>query len=211
MQLLPKPEKNRHPSQSDKFSLDNLNLPALAAPPAIDMTQEATAFRGSSIDAIERVVILVDGSNLFYAASALGVEIDYTKLLQCLTQNRQLVRAYFYTAFDRNNEKQQGFLRWMRRNGYRVVAKDLVQLPDGSRKANVEVEIAIDMLSLAEHCDTVILISGDGDLAYAVNATAYKGVRIEVVSLFSMTHDDLINVADRYIDLATLQPAIQKS
>jgi uncharacterized LabA/DUF88 family protein len=211
MQLLPKPEKNHPPSQSGKFPLNNLNLPSFGPAPAIDMTQESIAFRASSIDSTERVVILVDGSNLFYAASALGVEIDYTKLLHCLTQNRQLVRAYFYTAFDRNNEKQQGFLRWMRRNGYRVVAKDLVQLPDGSRKANVEVEIAIDMLNLAEHCDTVILISGDGDLAYAVNAAADKGVRIEVVSLFSMTHDDLINVADRYIDLATLQPAIQKS
>ena len=66
------------------------------------------------------------------------------------------------------------------------------------------------MLALAPHCDTVILLSGDGDLAYAVNAVAYTGVRVEVFSLFSMTNDDLINVADRYVDLASIKQEIQK-
>ena len=83
-----------------------------------------------------RVAIFIDGSNLFYAALQLGIEIDYTKLLHSLTGGSRLLRAFFYTGVDRSNEKQQGFLLWMRRNGYRVIAKDLVQLPDGSKKAN---------------------------------------------------------------------------
>lgn len=111
---------------------------------------------------------------------------------------------------DRTNEKQQGFLLWMRRNGYRVITKDLIQLPDGSKKANLDVEIAVDMLTLADHVDTAILVSGDGDLAYAVNAIAYRGVRVSVVSLRSMTSDHLINVADHYIDLDTIKQNIQK-
>ncbi|MBW4520519.1 MAG: NYN domain-containing protein [Scytolyngbya sp. HA4215-MV1] len=158
-----------------------------------------------------RVVILIDGSNLFYAASNLGLEIDYLKLLRCLIKNRRLVRAYFYTGADRTNEKQQGFLHWMRRNGYRVVAKDLIQFPDGSRKANVGVEIAVDMMKLASYCDEIVLLSGDGNLAYAVNAIAYRGVQIEVVSLRSMTSDSLINVADRYIDLAMIKADVQRT
>ncbi len=81
-----------------------------------------------------RVAIFIDGSNLFYAALQLGIEIDYTKLLLCLTDGSRLLRAFFYTGVDRTNEKQQGFLLWMRRNGYRVISKELVQLPDGSKK-----------------------------------------------------------------------------
>ncbi|UIE40181.1 LabA-like NYN domain-containing protein [Leptodesmis sichuanensis] len=157
-----------------------------------------------------RVAIFVDGSNLFYAAMQLGIEIDYTKLLCYLTQGSQLLRAFFYTGIDRVNDKQQGFLLWMRRNGYRVVTKDLVQLPDGSKKANLDVEIAVDMMTLADHYDTAVLVSGDGDLAYAVNAVSYRGARIEVVSLRSMTSDSLINVADQYTDVADLKPYIQK-
>jgi uncharacterized LabA/DUF88 family protein len=99
----------------------------------------------------------------------------------------------------------------MRRNGYRVIAKDLVQLPDGSKKANLDVEIAVDMMALVASYDTAVLVSGDGDLAYAVDAVSYRGARVEVVSLRSMTSDSLINVADRYIDLDQIKGDIQKS
>ncbi|MBF2056157.1 MAG: NYN domain-containing protein [Cyanobacterium sp. T60_A2020_053] len=158
-----------------------------------------------------RVAIFIDGSNLFYAALQLGVEIDYTKLLYRLTAGAKLLRAFFYTGVDRTNEKQQGFLLWMRRNGYRVIAKDLVQLPDGSKKANLDVEIAVDLMALVGSYDTAVLVSGDGDLAYAVDAVSYRGARIEVVSLRSMTSDSLINVADRYIDLDQIREDIQKN
>jgi uncharacterized LabA/DUF88 family protein len=157
-----------------------------------------------------RVAVFIDGSNLFYAALQLGIEIDYSRLLCCLAGNTRLLRAFFYTGVDRTNDKQQGFLLWMRRNGYRVVTKDLIQLPDGSKKANLDVEIAVDMLTLSAHCDTAILLSGDGDLAYAVNAISYRGVRVAVVSLRSMTSDSLINVADHYVDLDSIKQQIQK-
>ncbi|MBW4637018.1 MAG: NYN domain-containing protein [Gloeocapsa sp. UFS-A4-WI-NPMV-4B04] len=158
-----------------------------------------------------RVAIFIDGSNLFYAALQLGVEIDYTKLLCRLTAGSRLLRAFFYTGVDRTNEKQQGFLLWMRRNGYRVIAKDLVQLPDGSKKANLDVEIAVDMMALVGSYDTAVLVSGDGDLAYAVNAVSYRGARVEVVSLRTMTSDSLINVSDRYIDLEGIKEDVQKT
>ena len=120
------------------------------------------------------------------------------------------MRAFFYTGVDRSNEKQQGFLLWMRRNGYRVIAKDLVQLPDGSKKANLDVEIAVDLMSLVGSYDTAVVVSGDGDLAYAADAVSYRGARIEVVSLRSMTSDSLINVSDRYVDLDSIKDEIQK-
>jgi uncharacterized LabA/DUF88 family protein len=157
-----------------------------------------------------RVAIFIDGSNLFYAALQLGIEIDYTKLLYRLTGGSRLLRAFFYTGVDPTNEKQQGFLLWMRRNGYRVIAKDLVQLPDGSKKANLDVEIAVDLMALVGAYDTAVIVSGDGDLAYAADAVSYRGARIEVVSLRSMTSDSLINVCDRYIDLDQIKEDIQK-
>jgi uncharacterized LabA/DUF88 family protein len=158
----------------------------------------------------DRVVIFIDGANLFYAAVNLQIEIDYTKLLAELVGDRRLLRPYFYTGIDRHNDKQQGFLLWLRRNGYRVIAKELMSLPDGSKKANLTVEIVVDMLNLSSYCDTLVLLSGDGDLAYAVNAIAYRGVTVEVVSLRSMTSENLINVADNFTDLADLREQIGK-
>lgn len=158
----------------------------------------------------ERVAIFIDSSNLFSAATHLNIKIDYTKLLQYLTKKRKLLRAYFYTAVDSTNKKQQSFLFWMRRHGYHVVTKELIQHPDGSKKANLEVEMAVDMLTLARYCDTLVLLSGEGELIYAVDAASYQGVKVEVVSLGLTTSDSLLSVADCYIDLEKIKQNIQK-
>ncbi|MCJ8283495.1 MAG: NYN domain-containing protein [Rivularia sp. ALOHA_DT_140] len=158
-----------------------------------------------------RVAIFIDGSNLFHTALQLGIEIDYTKLLCYLTREARLLRAFFYTGVDPHNEKQQGFLLWMRRNGYRVVTKEIIQLPDGSRKSNQHVEIAVDMMNLSPYYDTAVLVSGDGELTYAVNAVAYQGARVELVSLRGMTNESLIDVADCFIDLDAIKHYIKKN
>lgn len=165
-----------------------------------------------------RIAIFIDGANLFHAAMQLGIEIDYLKLLCRLTSGSRLLRAFFYTVVDlsrqtntrpRTNDKQQGFLFWMRRNGYRVVTKE-VQVADNCKKPNLNVEIAVDMITLAPYYDTAILVSGDGDLGYAVNAISSIGARVEVVSLRTMTSDNLIDVADCFIDLDSIKQQIQK-
>ena len=158
-----------------------------------------------------RVAIFIDGGSLFYGAMQLDIEINYQKLLHCLTAGSRLLRPFFYTGVDSDNDKQQSFLLWMRRNGYRVITKELVEFSDGSKKADLDIEIAVDMMTLIGSYDTAVLVSGDGDLAYAVNAISYKGVRVEVVSLRSMTSDNLINVADAYVDLQEIKDYIQKT
>jgi len=165
-----------------------------------------------------RVAIFIDGLNLFHSALQLGIEIDYLKLLCHLTESSRLLRAFFYTVVDtsrqkpmsnRSYEKQQGFLFWMRRNGYRVVTKEL-QANDNAKKPNLNVEIAVDMINLSPYYDTAVLVSGDGKLAYAVNAVTSKGARVEVVNRRTMTSDSLINVADYFIDLDSIKKDIQK-
>jgi uncharacterized LabA/DUF88 family protein len=185
-----------------KYSLDNQTT---------EKKEQASEYLEEQTRNKERVAIFIDGSNLFYAALQLGIEIDYKKLLETLTGEQHLFRAFFYTGIDRTNEKQQGFLLWMRRNGYRVVAKDLVQLTDGSKKANLDVEITVDMLALEKVYDTAILVSGDGDLAYAVDAISQKGIKVCVVSLRAMTSDSLINVSDQYVDLDDIKEYIRKA
>jgi len=148
-----------------------------------------------------KITIFIDGNNLFHAARSVGVEIDYAKFLNFLRGNSPLLRAFFYTGVDEKAERQQGFLLWMRRNGYRVVEKELKTYADGTKKANLDVEIAVDMLSLADKYDTAVLVSGDEDFAYAINAVAYKGVRVELAGFRSNTSPRLIDVADQFIEL----------
>jgi uncharacterized LabA/DUF88 family protein len=155
-----------------------------------------------------RMYLVIDGTSLFYGMSQLGLDVDYTKLLAELTQGGRLIRALFYTGIDPTNEKQKGFLHWMRNHGFRVVQKEITRLPDGTRKANLDVEMAIDMMQFAKHCDTIMLVSGNGELAYALDHASRQGARVEVVSLKAMLSDRLQDVCDRYTDLADIQDRI---
>ncbi|MBC7796964.1 MAG: NYN domain-containing protein [Pyrinomonadaceae bacterium] len=157
-----------------------------------------------------RVAVFIDGNNLFHAARFHNIDIDYNKLLRYLLGDGRLLRAFFYTGVDVGAERQQGFLLWMRRNGFRVVQKELKTFYDGTRKANLDVEIAVDMLSLAGMYDTAVLVSGDEDFVYAINAVAYKGCRVEVAGFRSNTAPKLIDVADYFIDLGEIAPAVRK-
>lgn len=158
----------------------------------------------------ERVAVFIDGNNLFHAARFHNIDIDYNKLLRVLLGDGRLLRAFFYTGVDAGAERQQGFLLWMRRNGFRVIQKELKTFYDGTRKANLDVEIAVDMLSLAGRYDTAVLVSGDEDFVYAINAVAYKGCRVEVAGFRSNTAPRLIDVADYFIDLGDISELIRK-
>ena len=194
------------------------NAAEKAAPPMIDsQTSKPTAPSfGLSTSQLpvnqssDRIAIFIDGSNLFYAASHLNIEVDYRRLLSSLVRGRRLLRAYFYTGVDPQNEKQRGFLLWLNRHGHRVVSKELTHLPDGSRKANMHVEMAVDMMRIAEYCPNITLLGGDGNLAYALQVLSQRGTFIEVVSLQSMTSDSLIDLADSYTDLADLRDNINR-
>jgi uncharacterized LabA/DUF88 family protein len=157
-----------------------------------------------------RVAVFIDGNNLFHAARFHNIDIDYNKLLRVLLGDGRLLRAFFYTGVDAGAERQQGFLLWMRRNGFRVIQKELKTFYDGTRKANLDVEIAVDMLSLAGKYDTAVLVSGDEDFVYAVNAVAYKGCRVEVAGFRSNTAPKLIDVADFFIDLGEIGDMVRK-
>jgi uncharacterized LabA/DUF88 family protein len=157
-----------------------------------------------------RVAVFIDGNNLFHAARYHNIDIDYNKLLRVLLGDGRLLRAFFYTGVDVGAERQQGFLLWMRRNGFRVIHKELKTFYDGTRKANLDVEIAVDMLSLAGRYDTAVLVSGDEDFVYAVNAVAYKGCRVEVAGFRSNTAPKLIDVADYFIDLGEIADKVRK-
>ena len=157
-----------------------------------------------------RVAVFIDGNNLFHAARFHNIDLDYNKLLRVLLGDGRLLRAFFYTGVDAGAERQQGFLLWMRRNGFRVIQKELKTFYDGTRKANLDVEIAVDMLSLAGKYDTAVLVSGDEDFVYAVNAVAYKGCRVEVAGFRSNTAPKLIDVADFFIDLGEIGELVRK-
>ncbi len=130
----------------------------------------------------KNVAVFVDVANIFYAAKAAGVDIDYVTLLKAASAGRDLVRAYAYTGLDPDNENQRNFHDFLRRSNYKVVSKDIRKYGDGKVKANLDIELVVDMMKTARNLDIAIVVSGDGDFAPAIRAVQEQGVRVEVIS-----------------------------
>jgi uncharacterized LabA/DUF88 family protein len=152
----------------------------------------------------KNVAVFVDVANIFYAAKAAGVDIDYVTLLKSAGAGRDLVRAYAYTGLDPDNENQRNFHDFLRRHGYKVVSKDIRKYGDGKVKANLDIELVVDMMKTARNLDIAIVVSGDGDFAPAIRAVQEMGVRVEVISFRGNTSSDLIEVADQFTDITQL-------
>ncbi len=152
----------------------------------------------------KNVAVFVDVANIFYAAKAAGVDIDYVTLLKSAVAGRDFVRAYAYTGLDPDNENQRNFHAFLARHDYKVVSKDIRKYGDGKVKANLDIELVVDMMKTARNLDVAIVVSGDGDFAPAIRAVQEMGVRVEVISFRGNTSSDLIEVADVFTDIVQL-------
>lgn len=151
-----------------------------------------------------RVAIFVDAANIELACDRLRARFDWSKIMSMLTRDRQLIRAISYAPVHEDinvSLETQRFAEPFLGRGYKVVTKPLKRFQDGSVKANVDIEIAIDVLEMLDRLDVVCLVSGDGDFQYLVEAVQRKGVRVEVIAVGSSTATNLRNAADHYIDL----------
>jgi uncharacterized LabA/DUF88 family protein len=158
----------------------------------------------------KNVAMFVDVANMYYAARGQEVDVDYVALLKHATKGRDLIRAYAYTGLDPENENQRKFIDFLAKNGYKPVVKDIRKFGDGRMKANLDIELVVDLFRLADRMDVAVIVSGDGDFAPAIKALQDKGIRAEVISFKPNTSSDLIAVADVFTDIMKIASISRK-
>ncbi|HZP74693.1 MAG TPA: NYN domain-containing protein [Pseudolabrys sp.] len=166
----------------------------------------------------EKTALFIDGANLYATAKALGFDIDYKRLLGEFQSRGNLLRAFYYTAVieDQEYSSIRPLIDWLDYNGYSVVTKATKEFVDqtGRRKVkgNMDIELAVDAMEIANHIDHMVLFSGDGDFRSLVEAVQRRGVRVTVVSTIStqppMVADELRRQADEFLDIVRLQAKI---
>ncbi len=169
-------------------------------------------------DPREKIALFIDGANLYATAKALSFDIDYKKLLEEFKKESYLLRAYYYTALAEEQEYSsiRPLIDWLDYNGYTVVTKPTKEFvdPSGRRKikGNMDIELAVNVMEMADSIDHFVLFSGDGDFRSVVEAVQRKGRKVSVVSTLlsqpPMIADELRRQADHFIDLASLQQKV---
>ena len=147
----------------------------------------------------EKISIFVDVQNIYYTCrQTYQRNFDYNAFWRDITRNRQVVSATAY-ATDRGDEKQRQFQNILRAIGFTVKLKPMLKRRDGSTKADWDVGIALDVFEQAQHCDTIILASGDGDFDILLHRIKQRfNTSSEVVSVSALTSDSLIKEASKF-------------
>ncbi|MDA9476931.1 labA-like protein [Bradyrhizobium sp. CCBAU 65884] len=167
-----------------------------------------------------KIALFIDGANLYATAKTLNFDIDYKRLLSEFQSRGTLLRAFYYTAVieDQEYSSIRPLVDWLDYNGYSVVSKATKEFidPAGRKvKGNMDIELAVQAMELAEHIDQMVLFSGDGDFRSLVEAVQRRGVRVTVVSSIAshppMIADELRRQADAFTDLIELQAKIGRS
>jgi uncharacterized LabA/DUF88 family protein len=171
--------------------------------------------KAKMFDQREKIALFIDGANLYATAKSLGFDIDYKRLLVEFQSKGYLLRAYYYTALAEDQEYSsiRPLIDWLDYNGYTVITKPTKEFVDSSGrrkiKGNMDIELAVHVMEMADVVDHVVLFSGDGDFRSLVEAVQRKGRKVSVVSTLAtqppMIADELRRQADHFIDLTVLQ------
>ncbi len=149
----------------------------------------------------EKIALFVDSQNLYYSAKmGYAAKVNYDKLLNLITGERQLIKAYAYIVQPPEGDVKP-FATSLERIGYIVKTKGVRTRADGSAKANWDMGIALDILGTLDRVDTIVLASGDGDFVPLVDFIKNKNKRVEIFAFSENTAYDLKEKADRFVSL----------
>jgi uncharacterized LabA/DUF88 family protein len=166
----------------------------------------------------DKIALFIDGANLYSTCRALGFDVDYKRLLKEFQSRGALLRAFYFTTIieDQEYSSARPLTDWLDYNGYTVVTKPTKEFVDASGrrkvKGNMNIELAVNAMELADHIDQMFLFSGDGDFRPLLEAMQRRGVHVTVVSTIAsqppMAADELRRQADVFVDLAELKPKL---
>jgi len=150
----------------------------------------------------QRVAVLADSQNLYHSAQSMySRNIDYAALLEEAVGGRELTRAIAY-AIRADAPEEESFFEALADIGFETRIKEIRTFPDGSKKADWDVGMSLDAVTLANHVDTIVLCTGDGDFARLCSHLKHEGVRVETICFGGSTAEQLVARADDFTDMS---------
>lgn len=162
-----------------------------------------------------KTIVIIDAANLENSVKSLGWWIDYRKLYDYFKSNADLIGIRHY-CLRFEDEGQDNFFTVLKKIGYKLITKPLkvitqIDKAKGDlRKANFDVEIALDCMQLLDSYQTLVLFSGDSDFDYLVKTLRSRGKTVVVISSKYHISKELIDCCDKYLDIKKLKPLIER-
>lgn len=155
----------------------------------------------------DRVIIFIDGSNLYHSLknNFKRVDLNFGEFTKKLVGQRHLIRTYYYNVLQEPIQRadgvreQQDFLETLRKTPYLELRLGTTKLSQGIPvERGIDVMLATDLLYFAANnsYDIAILVSGDSDFGYTLQVVKNMGKHVEVAYFENAAGRDLLNSAD---------------
>ncbi|MCM8769768.1 MAG: NYN domain-containing protein [Candidatus Omnitrophica bacterium] len=161
---------------------------------------------------MQRTGVFIDVQNVYLTTQALWREgkvnfsrVNFARFRDYLQAEGKPVLLSAFTCYDPQNEGQRSFISALALLGYRVISKPTRRLPDGSIKASVDLELAVEALSQAPYLDKVVLVTGDGDFKTLVDRLCSMGKIVKVIGPANLTSPELIQAAHEFDNLHEIE------
>ena len=169
------------------------------------MTYDPETKTGSAL--ARRVAIFIDGSNLYHSLeeNCGRYDVNFHAFSQKLAKGRTMFRTYYYNVLQdperspQGYQDQQKFLTALHNTPYLEVRLGGSKMRGATTvQKGVDIMIATDLLRFAwdDRYDVAVLVSGDGDFSYAVQAVKDMGKHVEVAAFPANLSSELVSVSD---------------
>lgn len=157
-----------------------------------------------------RVGIFVDVQNLYHSAKNLyHARVNFGELYKLAVAGREVVRAVAYVVKS-DTPEEKAFFDALEKSGFELKVKDLQIFAGGAKKADWDVGLAIDAISLSKQVDVVVIISGDGDFIPLVEYLQFSGQIVEAMSFGRSTSGKLKEKVNNFLDLDEHRKALMR-
>lgn len=165
---------------------------------------------------MKKVVVFVDVQNLQEVFEKQGAEVRYDRIKSYLLnkykmKNVEFVKFIAFVPSKKDDDKRTKLIDAISLMGYRIVTKPAKIRPDGSIKANMDIEITIEAISMIGRIDELVLVSGDSDYEPLIDYLSRCGVKVVILGPGrGPTAVEIIRAADEFENLTEIEGTIVK-
>ena len=139
---------------------------------------------------------------MYYSARNIhNQKVNFENIVKEAVGDQQLIRTRAFTISTKDGD-ETAFFDALRKSGIEVVSKELLEYNSGAKKGDWDVGVTIDIVSMLDMLDVVVLVSGDGDFVPLAEYVKSRGRIFHVASFRESTSTSLVNAASIYTNLS---------
>jgi len=154
---------------------------------------------------MKRVGIFIDVQNIQEVFERQGAEVRYDRIKSYLTNrykiiNSEIVKFVAFIPYRNEDDRRMKLIDAISLMGYRVISKVAKDRPDGTVKANMDLEMALEILSMSDSLDEIVIVTGDSDFFPLINVLSRKGKTLKFEYGFYLSRNALPQARDVFIE-----------